>query len=72
MDTYTYMSGDAVKAIITAQVQSGEKYPMELNSSDFAIVVSALAHAYNSGIAHYEPAGDLLSGIGQTLGVEMI
>lgn len=82
MDSFTAMSREAIDATVTAQLATGEKYPMELNGTDFANLVHALRVAWmyadldGTDDVTGEPLTDwimgFVSGIGQTLGVENI
>lgn len=66
MKSFTAHSDEWFTAIIQAQRNTGEKYPMELNAGDFQTIARALRH-YGS-----ERADSLLSSIGETLGIEGI
>lgn len=82
MQSFTAMSREAVDATVTAQLATGEKYPMELNGTDFANLVHALRIAWL--YADLDGADDVteesltdwimgfVSSIGETLGVEHI
>lgn len=91
MESYTYMSEEAVEAICNANdrrvdeaVRRGEdpQYMIGLNDSEFRNLIAVLAWFYENGPADAgveqaagdlaEWAGDFVSSIGETLGVEMI
>lgn len=91
MESYTYMSREAVEAICDANdqrvdeaVRRGEdpQYMIGLNDSEFRNLIAVLAWFYENGPADVgavradddlsEWAGDFVSSMGETLGVEMI
>ena len=92
MESYTYMSKEAVEAICDANdrqvdeaVRRGEdpQYMIGLNDSEFRNLIAVLAWFYENGPENLNPleqaaddlpewAGDFVSSIGETLGVEMI
>lgn len=70
MESYTYMSSEAILAMTDKQKQSGKHYEMSLNSHDFAQLVKALAIVHNTGISSWP--GEFVSSMAQTLDIEMI
>lgn len=75
MSTFTYLSPDAVAAIIAAAREGGEKIPMELNTEDFTALVLALEFAWRINLLPVEVIeriDGLLSGFAEILGVDMV
>jgi len=73
MESYDYMSFSAIDAMIDEQAVSGKPYEMSLNQSEFTNLVRALAIAYDSDKPDISDwAGDFLSSVAITLGIEMI
>lgn len=74
-ESFTYLSPEAINEIILRMRDSGEKYPMELNAEDFAAVVRALEFTWQLSLLPeevLERVRDIISGIGETLGVDMV
>ncbi len=70
LHTFTY--GD-IDAIPVAMQLSPPKYPMELNRTDLETVLFALHYTHeNESHPFSDVAGDLLSSIMTTLGIEYI
>lgn len=73
MESYTYASDDACAAVIA---NLPDRYPMELNRSDMASLVKSLQLAHLSPVDGWEDAavwaGDFLSSIAQTVGIEFV
>jgi hypothetical protein len=74
MQSFTFGSDSGMQAIVAAQKATGESYPMTLNSEDFKTVIYALRRAayYSPLGADWERCSSLLSGIAETLGIELI
>jgi hypothetical protein len=72
--SFTAMSNEAIDAVIKAQQDTGEKYPMELNSRDFRKIMLCLklASDHHGGTSLADWADSFASGIASTLGIEMI
>lgn len=70
MESHTYMSSEAILAMIDKQRESGKPYEMSLNATDFANLVEALAIISNTGISDWP--GQFVSSMAETLGIEMI
>jgi hypothetical protein len=83
MDSYTYMSDEAIQAVLEEQakvaIRNGEfgHYDLSLNRQDFEALVMCLKHMYNSPPMDGSPvysnwAGEFLSSIAETLGIEFV
>lgn len=84
MKSFTYMSDEGIQAVIDANnahvTKSGwdVNYPIGFNRRDFEAFVMCLKHMYNSPPmdddteVYSEWAGQFLSSIAETLGVEFI
>lgn len=87
MQSFTAMSDEGIQAVIDAQEARNDQYALTLGRSDFYLFVRALQAAYEhtadggcpaveeasyNGVTVDEWAGDFLSGIAETLGVEFI
>lgn len=74
--SFTYMSVEGTQAIKDANATQVDKYTIELNKTDFNRLIDALVIAFCSpewdDIDTSDWAGDFISSIGQTLGIEFI
>lgn len=79
MESFTYMSDEAIDATVSALP---DRYEMELNRPDMVRLISALRYAYehaphesddcNSAVCDLCWSGQFVSSIAGTLGVEFI
>lgn len=88
MRSYTAMSGEAIAAVQEELIQLPDGYEMRLNPRDSCMLVLALRAAYEHmsgggcpGVEENKPgdadavaewAADFLSGIAETVGIEMV
>jgi N-acyl-D-aspartate/D-glutamate deacylase len=79
MDSYTYMSDEGIQAVMDAFDDSKDSaYHLGFNRQDFQAFVMCLKHMHNSppmdddAEDYSEWAGQLLSSIAESLGIEFI
>jgi len=75
MKSFTAMSNDGIKAVISASRETNDPYAMTLNHSDLESLLWALQAAHDAPDLDEETvawAGSFAGGIAQTLGIEFI